>query len=138
MKKIKLSALGICVASLFAITSFASCENASQPKGNLDDVVAVDPSDTLFIQMLDQLPEHKRDEIIEIRKANMKLLPYLKLAGRSYYLDLSKEEAEELGVNEQMYENAKRDVEAVNEEIAILDKEGIPIELPDVKNIIKK
>ena len=96
-----------------------------------------DPADSLIEESIKDLPEEKQDEIRLRRKAALALLPYLKLDGRQYRLDISGDEAGKLGVPEWLYESVKNEVAETNKTIAQMAAEGVELDLPDPEEMVK-
>lgn len=68
----------------------------------------------------------------EREEAHAKMYPYLKVSDKRYVLDLTEEQADNLGVPVALYWEALADVEAVNQSFDKAEEEGIPFEVEDL------
>ena len=65
------------------------------------------------------------------------LLDYVKLDGDKYVLDISEDEASELGVSPENYRYQLGEINKTNELIAQMKANGDSIELPDIQTLMR-
>lgn len=69
------------------------------------------------------------------RAASVILTEYVELKDSSFYLTISREDAKELGVDGDLYDNIKKSLDNTNNGIKELNKKGEKIELLDVEKV---
>lgn len=88
----------------------------------------------LPINELDRFPKDIKDK----RAASVILLKYVEIKNDLYTLNISMKDAKQLGVDEDLYMGALKDLEASNKAIVEARKRGDTLELPDPKEEYKK
>ena len=71
------------------------------------------------------------------RNAALLLVDYVKLDGDKYVLDISEDEASELGVSPENYRYQLGEINKTNELIAQMKANGDSIELPDIQTLMR-
>ena len=130
MKKIFLMMLAVSSA----VFAFTSCSKSFDDEVNLKTRVyasEVEEARALAVpvESLKDIPQHVRVQ----RAAAVILSSYVTLHGDRYTLDISAEEAEKLGVTEDLYNAVKKDLDKSNESIQKAIDNGEKPNLPDVK-----
>lgn len=69
------------------------------------------------------------------RAASVILIDYIEQKDSTYYLTISREDAKELGVDGDLYDNIKKSLDNTNNGIKELNKKGEKIELLDVEKV---
>ena len=69
------------------------------------------------------------------RAASVILTEYVEQKDSSFYLTISREDAKELGVDGDLYDNVVKDLDNTNNAIKELNKKGEKIELLDVEKV---
>ena len=69
------------------------------------------------------------------RAASVILIDYIEQKDSTYYLTISREDAKELGVDGDLYDNVVKDLDNTNNAIKELNKKGEKIELLDVEKV---
>lgn len=81
---------------------------------------------------LDNCTPEERAQVIEKRKANLKMGKYIDIVGREYHVTISKSQAMALGVSDSIYDAIVEELEEFNRFIAENDAKGDTLEMPDV------
>jgi hypothetical protein len=71
------------------------------------------------------------------RAASVILTEYVEQKDSSFYLTISREDAKELGVDGDLYDNVVKDLDNTNNAIKEMNKKGQKIDLPDLEEIKK-
>lgn len=87
--------------------------------------------DSLDLVRIQNMPADKRDEIFKCRKEILLIKPYIKLDGRRYSLNISREEAVKLGVSPEGYDRMKGELEDANRVAEEAESRGETLELID-------
>lgn len=83
---------------------------------------------------IDSLPQN----VLKKRKASIILADFVKLENNQYRLDISKNEAEQLGVSPELYDEIVADLYNTNIWILEAIENGDSIEIPDIQAIAKE
>ena len=117
------------ITLLFVCVLFVSCSHAElepilsdEYKGN---------SKITLAQMGDSLESKESLARVQQHQAVMALFKYLRLDGTRYVLDITQDEAENLGVASEMYKVIVDQLEVENKNIAEYIEQGIQFNLPD-------
>ncbi len=74
-------------------------------------------------------PRLPDDEIPAYREAALKMMPYIELRDSAFYISITPDSAESLGVPKKYYERMKQDILYTNHVISESNRQGFPIEL---------
>ena len=84
------------------------------------------------------IPEGERELVLECRKAAMIIGEHVNLDNYKYTLEISKEEANKLGIRDIIYDLIYEDIEQVNKFASESMAKGDTIPMPDVKKHFKR
>lgn len=93
-------------------------------------------SASVAVDSLDMRVESDAD-LASKRNAALLLVDYVKLDGDKYVLDISEDEASELGVSPENYRYQLGEINKTNELIAQMKANGDSIELPDIQTLMR-
>lgn len=93
-------------------------------------------SASVAVDSLDMRIESDAD-LASKRNAALLLVDYVKLDGDKYVLDISEDEASELGVSPENYRYQVGEINKTNELIAQMKANGDSIELPDIQTLMR-
>ena len=93
-------------------------------------------SASVAVDSLDMRLESDAD-LASKRNAALLLVDYVKLDGDKYVLDISEDEASELGVSTDNYRYQLGEINKTNELIAQMKANGDSIELPDIQTLMR-
>lgn len=90
------------------------------------------------IQLETEYLNQKDSELMAMREASIILSEYIKIEDDTYILDITMEEAKDLGVSEAYYKRICDQIDTVNTTIVDAKKNGNKINLPNIQKLSKE
>lgn len=124
----------IIAINLMTLPALFSCsqDNENRQKSTTENLIE-QQSDINLHNEHDILPQN----VLRKRKASMVLSEFVKLENNQYRLEISKNEAGQLGVSPELYDEIMADLSNTNLWILKALENGDTIEIPDIQSIAK-
>lgn len=130
MKELILKTIGVLVLLAMVVSCGQDDEtDAISPRGNSKSAKLEAYDLGVTVEELALMPQNVKEK----RAASIKLSHYIVISDSSYALEISKDDAEKIGVSKGLYDEILSDINITNEAIRNARENGAKIELPDIK-----
>ena len=112
-----------------------SCSQANENNQyNSKEIISASKIKSNNYDILDTLPEHVQRK----RNASIILSEFVKVENNQYILDISKDEAKNLGVSPELYNVIKEEIAFTNNWIKKMIDNGDTVDIPDIQSLAKE